>query len=319
MKQKEPFFKNAFELLKDTFAAFSEDNAMKMSAALAYYTIFSLAPLLLIIIWLTGFFFGEQAINGQIFGKLDEFVGEEAAMLIQEFIKGVSLAGKSGLAIIIGVGTLIVGATKVFIEIQDSINAIWGVRAKPQKGWLKLIIDRVLSFSVIIGLGFLLIVSLFINLIIDALSATLVEYFPDTTVFFIGLVNGSVSFVIIAVLFAVIFKFLPDAKVKWVYVRSGAVFTTVLFILGKYLVGLYMQYTAPASAYGAAGSMVIILLWIYYTAAILFFGAEFTQVFAQRHDGEIEPSRYAVKIIVSETEHDVNAGKEPKVTKSRIK
>jgi membrane protein len=319
MKQKEPFFKNAFELLKDTFTAFSEDNAMKMSAALAYYTIFSLAPLLLIIIWLTGFFFGEQAINGQIFGKLDEFVGEEAAMLIQEFIKGVSLAGKSGLAIIIGVGTLIVGATKVFIEIQDSINAIWGVRAKPQKGWLKLIIDRVLSFSVIIGLGFLLIVSLFINLIIDALSATLVEYFPDTTVFFIGLVNGSVSFVIIAVLFAVIFKFLPDAKVKWVYVRSGAVFTTVLFILGKYLIGLYMQYTAPASAYGAAGSMVIILLWIYYTAAILFFGAEFTQVFAQRHDGEIEPSRYAVKIIVSETEHDVNAVKEPKVTKSKIK
>ena len=319
MKQKVPFFKNTFDLLKDTFAAFSEDNAMKMSAALAYYTIFSLAPLLLIIIWLTGFFFGEQAIKGQVFGELNEFIGEEAAMLIQEFIRGVSLAGKSGLAILIGVGTLIAGATKVFIEIQDSINAIWGVRAKPKKGWLKLIVDRVLSFSVIIGLGFLLIVSLFINLIIDALSTTLVEYFPDTTVFFISLINGSISFIIIAVLFAVIFKFLPDAEIKWAYVRSGAIFTTALFILGKYLIGLYMQYTAPASAYGAAGSMVIILLWIYYTSAILFFGAEFTQVYAQRHDGEIRPSKYAVKVTTSEIEHDVNAGKDPEVSKFRIK
>src|SRR5690554_5801856 len=139
MKQKTSFFKNTFELLKDTFIAFSEDNAMKMSAALAYYTIFSLAPLLLIVIWLSGFFFGEQAIKGQIFGELNEFINEEAAMLIQEFIRGVSLAGKSGLAILIGVGTLIAGATKVFIEIQDSINSIWGVRAKPKKGWLKLI------------------------------------------------------------------------------------------------------------------------------------------------------------------------------------
>lgn len=318
MKQNIPFFKNAFGLLKDTFIAFSEDNAMKMSAALAYYTIFSLAPLLLIIIWLTGFFFGEKAINGQVFGELNEFIGEESAMLIQDFIKGVSLAGKSGFAIVIGVGVLIAGATKVFIEIQDSINAIWGVRAKPKKGWLKLIVDRVLSFSVIIGLGFLLIVSLFINLIIDALSNTLVEYFPDTTVFFISLINGSISFVIIAILFAVIFKFLPDAEIKWVYVRSGAIFTAALFILGKYLIGLYMQYTAPASAYGAAGSMVIVLLWIYYTSAILFFGAEFTQVYAKRHEGEIRPSKYAVKIIVSEIEHDVNAEEEP-VSKSRVK
>ncbi len=317
MKQKIPFFRSAFELLKDTFAAFLEDNAMKMSAALAYYTIFSLAPLLLIIIWLTGFFFGEQAINGQIFGELNKFIGEEAAMLIQEFIRGVSLAGKSGLAILIGVGTLIVGATKVFIEIQDSINAIWGVRAKPKKGWVKLIVDRVLSFSLIIGLGFLLIVSLFVNLIIDALSTTLVEYFPDTTVFFVNLINGSVSFVIIAVLFAVIFKFLPDAEIRWVYVRSGAIFTSILFILGKYLIDLYMQYTAPASAYGAAGSMVIILLWIYYTAAILFFGAEFTQVYAKKRDGEIRPAKYAVKITLSEIEQDINAGKDPEVSKPK--
>lgn len=314
MKKKNSFFKNNFELLKESFQAFSDDNALKMSAALAYYTIFSLAPLLLIIIWLAGFFFGEQATKGQIFAELDEFIGKDAAMLIQEFIRGVSIAGKSGVAILIGVGTLIAGATKVFIEIQDSINTIWGVRAKPKKGWVKMIIDRVLSFSVIIGLGFLLIVSLLINIVINALSDTLVDYFPDTTVFFASVINASVSFVIISILFAVIFKFLPDAEVKWSYVRSGAIFTTILFIIGKYLIGLYMQYTAPASAYGAAGSTVIILLWIYYTSAILFFGAEFTQVYAKRHQGEIKPAKYAVRVSVKEVEHDNEREEDLKAT-----
>lgn len=318
MANEKNIFSRAFYLLKDSFIAFSEDDAMKMSAALAYYTIFSLAPLLLIIIWLTGFFYGEQASQGQIFQELNKVVGEEAAKLIQEFIKGISLAGKSGLAIVIGIGTLIAGATKVFIEIQASINSIWGVRAKPKKGWLKLIIDRVLSFSVIIGLGFLLIVSLSVNVVIDALSGILINYFPDTTVFLIGLANGTISFVVIAIMFAVIFKFLPDAEIKWSYVRAGAVFTTMLFILGKYFIGLYMQYAAPASAYGAAGSTIIILLWIYYTAAILFFGAEFTQVYARKKAGEIIPSKYAVRVIQSEIEHDVNAGKEPETSRSRI-
>jgi membrane protein len=317
--KKAAFFKNTFSLLKDTFTAFSADNAMKMSAALAYYTIFSLAPLLLIIIWLTGFFYGEKATEGQVFSQLNEFIGEEAALLIQEFIKGISLAGKSGLAIIIGIGTLIAGATKVFIEIQDSINAIWGVRAKPKKGWVKLIVDRVLSFSVIIGLGFLLIVSLFVNILIDTLSSTLVDYFPHTTVFFVSLINGTLSFVIIAILFGVIFKYLPDAEVKWTYIRGGAIFTAILFIIGKYLIGLYMEYTAPASAYGAAGSMIIILLWIYYTSAILFFGAEFTQVYAKRLSGDIKPSKYAVRITLSEIEHDVNEGKAPEAPKYKTK
>lgn len=301
------FLKEMIELLKETFAAFSKDNAMKMSAALAYYTIFSLAPLLLIIIWLTGFFFGDKAIQGEVSDGLNEFVGQESAKLVQEFIQGVSLAGKSGLAIIIGVGTLLAGSTKVFIEIQDSINTIWGVRAKPKKGWVKLLIDRVLSFSVIIGLGFLLIVSLAINIVIDTLSTILIDYFPDTTVFFASLINGSISFIVIAVLFGVIFKFLPDAEIKWASVRSGALFTAVLFIIGKYLIGLYMEYTAPASAYGAAGSMIVILLWIYYTSAILYFGAEFTKVYTIKKFGEITPSKYAVRVIQSELEHDVHS------------
>lgn len=318
MTKAKSVIKNNFELLKDTFNAFSDDNAMRMSAALAYYTIFSLAPLLLIIIWLVGFFFGERAIEGQVFQELNAIVGKESAKLIQEFIQGVSLAGKSGLAIVIGIGTLVAGATKVFVEIQSSINSIWGLRAKPTKGWLKLIVDRVLSFSVIIGLGFLLIASLTINIVIDYLSSFLIQYFPDTTLFFAGLINNSVSFIVIAILFGAIFKFLPDAEVKWSNVRSGAIFTTILFILGKYIIGLYMQFAAPASAYGAAGSMIVILLWIYYTSAILFFGAEFTQVYARRHTGEIIPSKYAVRVISQELEHDVNAGTEPELSKKCI-
>jgi len=298
--------KNNFDLLKEAFSAFSEDKVMKKSAALAYYTIFSLAPLLLIIIWLVGFFYGEKATEGQIVSELNEFVGTDAAVQIQGFIKGVSLSGKSGTAIVIGVATLIVGSTTVFIEIQDSINSIWGVRAKPKKGWVKLLIDRVLSFSVIIGLGFLLIVSLAINLLIDTLSAKLIDYFPDTTVLFASLLNAALSFVVITILFGVIFKFLPDAEIKWAYVRSGALFTAILFILGKYLIGLYMQYAAPASAYGAAGSVILILLWIYYTSAILFFGAEFTKVYAKKHCGDIVPSKFAVRVVQSEVEHDVH-------------
>lgn len=298
------------EIFKESLLAFSEDNAMKKGAALAYYTIFSLAPLLLIIIWLIGFFYGEQASRGQVFGELNELVGAEAAKLIQELIKNASLAGKSSFAILVGVGTLIVGATKVFIEIQDSINEIWGVRAKPKKGWLKIIIDRVLSFSVIIGLGFLLIVSLFINLLIDALSELLMNIVPYKTVFLFNLANSALSFVVIAIIFSVIFKFLPDAIVHWKYVRTGAIFTTLLFVFGKYIIGLYMQYSAPASAYGAAGSIIVLMLWVYYTSAILFFGAEFTKVYAKRKKGEIIPAKYAVRIIKAEVEQEVDTEKE---------
>jgi len=298
--------KKYFSLIKETLARFSEDKIMKKSAALAYYTVFSLAPLLLIIMWTVSFFYGEDAIEGRVFNELTSIIGPSAAQQVQDIIQKISVSEKSGIAIIIGIGTLILGSTTVFIEIQDSINSIWGVRAKPQKGLTKMIIDRVLSFSIVIGLGFLLIVSLIISTVIELLSSYLLTIFPDTIAIVFTFVNFGITFIVIAILFGVIFKFLPDAQIKWKHVRGGAIFTAILFIIGKYLIGLYMQFTAPESAYGAAGSIILILLWIYYTSAILYFGAEFTKVYTKWSCGEILPSRFAVRVIQKEIEHDVH-------------
>lgn len=306
MKVNINYFKRYFSLVKQTLSGFAEDKIMKKSAALAYYTIFSLAPLLLIIMWTVSFFYGEDAIEGRIFNELNDIVGSVAAQQVQEIIQKISVSEKSGIAIVIGIGTLVIGSTTVFIEIQDSINAIWGVRAKPQKGLRKMLIDRVLSFSIVIGLGFLLIVSLIISTVIELLSSYLLTIFPDTIAIVFTLINFGITFIVISILFGVIFKFLPDAEIKWKHVRGGALFTAILFIIGKYLISLYMQFTAPESAYGAAGSIIIILLWVYYTSAILYFGAEFTKVYTKWTCGEILPSRFAVRVIQTEIEHDVH-------------
>jgi|SRR5690606_33017615 len=300
------FFSNTFSLIKETFAGFSDDKVMKKSASLAYYTIFSLAPLILILMWTVGFFYGEDASSGEIFSEINEMVGAKAATQIQDIIKQISLSEKSGMAIVIGVGTLIIGSTTVFIEIQDSINAIWGVKAKPTKGWKKMLLDRVISFSMILGLGFLLIVSLLVSTIIELLSSYLIRILPEIMGALFNLINFGITFLVISSLFAIIFKFLPDAQVKWKYVRSGAIFTALLFIAGKFLISLYMQYTAPESAYGAAGSIIVILLWVYYTAAILYFGAEFTKVYTKRQCGEILPSKFAVRVVQQELEEDIH-------------
>src|SRR5690554_1151031 len=306
MKVNINYFKRYFSLVKQTLSGFAEDKIMKKSAALAYYTIFSLAPLLLIIMWTVSFFYGEDAIEGRIFNELNDIIGSVAVQQVQDIIQKISVSEKSGIAIIIGIGILIIGSTTVFVEIQDSINSIWGVRAKPQKGLRKMIIDRILSFSIVIGLGFLLIVSLIISIVIELLSSYLLTIFPDMIAIVFILINFGITFIVISILFGVIFKFLPDAEIKWKHVRGGALFTATLFIIGKYLISLYMQFTAPESAYGAAGSIIIILLWVYYTSAILYFGAEFTKVYTKWTCGEILPSRFAVRIIQTEIEHDVH-------------
>jgi membrane protein len=182
---------------------------------------------------------------------------------------------------------------------------IWQVKAKPQKGWLKMLTNRLLSFSMIATMGFLLIVSLVINGVVQALGERLKLYFEDITVFLVQLFNVCLTFMIITSLLAIIFKFLPDVKIKWKDVRAGAIFTSLLFMLGRYVIGLYIEKVAPGSTYGAAGSLIIILVWVYYAAAILYFGAEFTQVYTERHGRHIEPASYAVHIVQTEQEKDV--------------
>jgi membrane protein len=298
--------KTAFRILKDTFQSFLDDKGLKLSASLSYYTVFSMAPLLLLLISLASIFFGRDAIQGQIFGEINGLIGNEAAVQIQEIIKNTELSGKTTLAVIIGGITLLIGATSIFGEIQDSINIIWKVKAKPKRGWLKLIQDRLRSSSLIVGLGFLLIVSLLVNGILLALSEWLKNYFPDMTLIIFQIINVSISFVVITLLFGVIFKVLPDAKIAWKDVRAGAFFTACLFMLGRFLIGLYIDYSGTGSAYGAAGSLIIILVWVYYTAAILYFGAEFTKVYAEYTGARIEPADYAVYVEQFEKEKTVS-------------
>lgn len=297
-------FKDSWCILKDTFTSFMADKGLKLSASLSYYTMFSLAPLLLLIISLASTFFGRDAIEGRVFYQIRDLIGPQAAVQIQQVIKNLELSGKTNLSLIIGVFTLILGATTVFGEIQDSINMIWKVKAKPKKGWLKLVKDRLRSGSIIIGLGFLLIVSLIVNGAIVALNDILEGYFPWFTVILFNVANIAVSFLVITILFGVIFKVLPDAKIRWRDVRAGAFFTACLFLLGRYLIGLYITTTGAGSPYGAAGSIIVILLWVYYTAAILYFGAEFTRAYALFKGRNIQPADYAVYVEQREVERE---------------
>ncbi|WP_395053246.1 YihY/virulence factor BrkB family protein [Flavobacterium sp.] len=297
--------KNVFKLLKITFIQFINDRGLKLSASLSYYTIFSLAPLLLLLISLAGFFFGKEAIQGRIFGEINGLIGNQAALQIQEIIKNMELSGKTNSALMIGIITLIIGATSVFAEIQDSINMIWKVKVKPKRGWVKLLKDRLLSSSLIIGLGFLLIVTFMINGVLLSLNDWMKSYFPDVTLIIFQIINIILSFAVITTLFGVIFKVLPDAKIAWKDVKVGAFFTACLFMLGRFLIGIYIEKSNTGLAYGAAGSLIIILVWVYYTAAILYIGAEFTRVYVDFKGSKIEPADYAVIIEELEKERDL--------------
>ena len=299
--------KNGFTILKAAFSGFMNDLALKYSASLAYYTIFSLAPLLLLLISLAGIFLGKDAIQGKIFHEINGLVGNDAAKQIQDMIKHLGMSGKSTISVITGVVTLIIGATTVFGEIQESINIIWQVKPKPKVGWIKLVKNRLLSGSMIVTIGFLLLVSLVLNGVLVAVSDHLEHFLPAITVTFFNILNVVISFIVIAVLFGVIFKVLPDAKIAWRDVRSGAIFTAVLFMIGRLVIGIYIEKSGTSSTYGAAGSLIVILLWIYYTAAILYFGAEFTRAYADFYGIRIEPAEFAVHVEQKEAEKDVAA------------
>ena len=300
------FWKAAWDVLKTTFKSFGDDKAMKLSASLAYYTVFSLAPLLIMIISLAGIFGREAALQNEIFTETKGLIGPKAADQLQDMVKNVALSGESKIALITGIVTLLIGATTVFIEMQDSLNMIWRVKPKPKKGWLAFLKNRLLSSSLIIGIGFLLIVSLAVNGAVVALMNVLAKVLPDITLVLINVANIAISFIVVAVLFAIIFKFLPDVKIGWKDVRGGALFTALLFIIGRFIIGLYISKSGTESTYGAAGSLIVILLWVYYSAAILYFGAEFTQVYAEKYGKHIRPASYAVHVEQKEEEKEVD-------------
>ena len=283
-------------LLKDTLNEFIDDNGMKLGAALSYYTIFSLPPLLIIIISLSGVFFGADAVRGEIFGQINGLVGNDAALQIQETIKNVKLSSSNTFATTLGIIILIIGASGVFAEIQDSINYIWGIKAKPKRGFIKFLYNRLMSFSMIGSVGFLLMVSLIINSIVGILSKRLAIIFPQDTILLFYAVNIFIVFIIITLLFIIIFKTLPDGKIALRDCVIGASFTAFLFMIGKFAIGFYLGSNNIASIYGAAGSVILILAWVYYSAIILYFGAEFTKVYANTHGQKIIPNEYSVQI-----------------------
>lgn len=300
------YLKKLWKVIVATFMGFINDNGLKLSASLAYYTVFSIAPFIILVISIVSLVLHNYNIHDTLYLQLQKFIGKGAATELQSIVQNLQLSGKTGIAFILGIVILLFGASSMFIEIQDSLNIIWRVKAKPKKGWLRLLKNRFLSFSLIIALGFLLLVSLIVNIAINALSDRLRHFLPQVTVSLFNLINMIVTLLVISVLFGIIFKFLPDVKIKWRDVRSGAIFTALLFMGGQYLIGLYLSSTAQGSAYGAAGSLIVILVWIYYTAAILYIGAEFTEVYAEAKGSSIEPAEYAVHVMQTEVEHEVS-------------
>lgn len=297
------------KVIVQAFKNFGDDKVLKLSASLAYTTTFSFGPLLVVIIFLCSLFLGVEAIQGQIYNQMKQFVGPDAALQLQTIIKNASLSGKGTLAAIIGIVTLLFSATAVFAEIQDSINTIWGFKAKPTKGLWKIIRNRFLSFSVIISLGFLLLVSLGISSIIEGLSNRLKAHFPDITVIVFYIVNFVISFIVITALFALIFKVLPDAKTKWKDIWPGALTSGILFMIGKFGVSFYIGQSKIGTTYGAAGSLVILLLWVYYSSIILYLGAEFAQAWSKHKGSSLLPNDYAVALKTVEIETDKAAEK----------
>ncbi|HLF53379.1 YihY/virulence factor BrkB family protein [Flavobacterium sp.] len=297
MKHKE-LAKTSWGLLKTTFNEFDDDNALKLSASLSYFTIFSLPPLLIIILSILSFFFGREAITGRFFIQINGMVGNEAALQIQETIKNIELSNSNVFAAIFGGIMLLIGASGVFAEIQSSINYIWGLRAKPNKGVMKFIKNRLMSFSMIASVGFLLLVSLMVNTVMDIINARLIIHFPNTTVYLFYILNILILFATTTVLFSIIFKTLPDGYIVWKDALIGSSFTSFFFMIGKFAIGFYLGSSTVATVYGAAGSVIIILIWVYYSAIILYFGAEFTKVYANAHGNKIIPNAYAVGIKV---------------------
>lgn len=295
--------RNLLTMLRESLSDFANNKSFRMSAALAYYTVFSIAPMLIIIISLLDFFYGKNAMEGTIFLHIKGFVGADAALQIQQIIKSATASRDISWASVLGIGALIFAATGVFAEIQDSINYIWRLKAKPRKNWLKLILNRILSFSMVVSLGFILLVSLVINSILDMAGEQVLKLFPGLALFVASGINLLITFLTISALFATIFKVLPDAKIHWRDVIIGALTTALLFMAGKFLISYYLRKSHISDYYGAAGSVVIILLWVYYSSSILYFGACFTRVYSIRTGRNIFPDAYAVWIQEIELEN----------------
>jgi membrane protein len=298
------YIKGFYEVIKDTFDGFLEFKVLKMSAALAYITVFSLAPLLLVILFICDVFWGREAIEGAIYSQVKSFVGTSSAEQIQSMIQNLALSENSTIAAVVGIGTLLFGATSVFAEIQDSINTIWGLRHKKKSGFWLFLKSRLLSFGVIGSLGFILLVALGFSTLLDGISNQLTQTYTEISVAVFYVANLVATLLITSLLFGAIFTILPDAEITWKQVRVASFTTTLLFMLGKFLISFYITNSNISDVYGAAGSIVVLMVWVYYSSVILYLGATFAKCYAMKFAEPIKPSKYAeiVQYIVVTTE-----------------
>ncbi len=283
-----------FSLLKKTFTSWYKDDPFGKSAIIAYYTLFSLPSLLMIVVTITGYFFGVDAVKGRIVQKLGGLIGEGVSEAIEAMIANAALNQSSTFGVILGVAMLLFGATAVFVQLKKTMNAIWRVKSK-KEGYIKTLLDRLISFGMVLVLGFLFLVSLVLSVLLNVMSEYIGQIAPYIAAIFAEIVSFLLSFGIITGLFGAIFKWLPDIEIRWKTTFYGAGLTTILFLLGEYLLGFYFTKSDPTSVYGGASSVVLILLWVYYTCIIIFFGAEFTYQYATYRNEKVGPNKRAIR------------------------
>ena len=288
-------------ILKSSATEFSNNNSFRHAAALSYYTIFSLPPLLLIVITVASAAYGGEALTGQIYGQIKGLVGADAANFLQESIAKFTLQNKSGVAMVIGVSTLVFAATTFFVTLQESINDIWNLKVKTEGiGIGAFIKQRFLSFGLILSVALLLLISFVVSAMLSTFTGWLQRLLPEVGVLAIRLVDFGLSLGVTTLLFALIYRFLPDAIIRWRDVGVGAFITALLFVIGKFIIAFYIAKSDPGSAFGAAGSAIVLLLWVNYSSLIIFFGAEFTQEFADTFGQKVQPKAHAVRVRLEE-------------------
>jgi membrane protein len=288
-------FIDFWQIIKAAGKGFDQHNVFRLSASLGFYTIFSIGPMLLVIIFISNIFWGRQAIEGTINSQISKLIGDSPAAQIQELIKNATISSSNFMAVI-GIISLLIAATTVFTDIQESMNTIWNLKVKTGRGWQQMIKNRLLSFAIVAGLSIILLVFLIINGILEGFSSKLENLFPQISLTAVYIMNLTLTMLVVALLFAFIYKVLPDATVHWKDVWLGALFASVLFMIGKFGVTFYIDNSNLGSTYSSAGSMIILMLWIYYSAMILYFGAEFSKAYAIRYGPEIKPKPYAVTL-----------------------
>ncbi|RNC66850.1 YihY/virulence factor BrkB family protein [Proteiniphilum sp. X52] len=295
-------FRSILNIIKLTIQGFTNDGVTKLSASLAYATIFALVPFLTFMVTFGTWF--DQDISSQVYGTMDELVGSEVTAQLRDIIRNTSDADSSTLARLISLGVMIFGATAIFAEMQTSLNTIWGIKPKPKKGWLHYVRNRVLSFSIILILGFLLLITLSVSTLINSLRQQLIAYFPDITAILFQVIGMVLNILVVSSLFILIFKILPDAKIKFKDVMVGGIVTTIFFLIGQFAISVYLGTRNTLSVYGAAAFLIILLSWIYYSSIIVYIGAEFTKAWANEIGGKIYPDQYAVSTRIVEITDD---------------